>query len=91
MNSLEEALDNPFFIHSVTFMENGFLIQYVDQAPHPNVIKTKMIEVVASTEQREDLYLNLQEMLRWLIDDADIEWQDSPTRLDADGRDIPNE
>lgn len=71
MSLIEEAHDGPLFVHELTFLDEGFILKYIevrDQADSVAIEKAMLLE--ANTEEREIVYERIQRDLQWLVDDG---------------------
>jgi hypothetical protein len=74
MSLIENAHSGDLFVHEVTFLDEGFVLKYVEfreQSDSVAIEKAMLLE--ASTEERQIIYDRIQTDLQWLIDDGLVE------------------
>lgn len=74
MSLIETAHGGDLFVHEVTFLDEGFVLKYVEfreQSDSVAIEKAMLLE--ANTEERQIIYDRIQTDLQWLIDDGLVE------------------
>jgi len=71
MSLIEEAHSGPIFVHEVTFLDEGFVLKYVESREQSDSVAIeKAMLLNANTEEREIVYERIQNDLKWLVDDG---------------------
>ena len=74
MSLIEEAHNGPIFVHEVTFLDEGFVLKYVESREQSDSVAIeKAMLLQANSEEREIVYERVQSDLQWLVDDGLLE------------------
>lgn len=74
MSLIEEAHSGPIFVHEATFLDEGFVLKYVESREQSDSVAIeKAMLLQANSEERQIVYERVQSDLQWLVDDGLVE------------------